>query len=368
MPLPYKNDSRIVLTLDAGGTNFVFSAIQAGEMVVSPIALPSNGQDLKKCLQTITAGFETVKERLTEKPIAISFAFPGPADYHHGIIGDLGNLPGFRGGVPLAPILKSHFQLPVFINNDGDLFAYGEARGGMLPEINQELERAGSSRRYQNLIGITLGTGFGAGVVTNNQLLLGDNSMSTEVWLLSNRHLANSNAEEGVSTRVIISTYQYLSGENKTGLMPVDIFQIAQGKMPGDALAAKKAFEQFGSALGDSLANLITLFDGLVVIGGGLTGAQTLYMPSVMREFENHFTAPKGQTVERLVQKVFDYNQPEQRTAFLKSYSKELFFEGMEHPVAYDPVPRTAITHSKLGASKAISLGAYLYALEKVST
>ena len=48
MPLPYKNDSRIVLTLDAGGTNFVFSAIQAGEMVVSPIALPSNGQDLKK--------------------------------------------------------------------------------------------------------------------------------------------------------------------------------------------------------------------------------------------------------------------------------------------------------------------------------
>ncbi len=362
----YKSDSKIVLTLDAGGINFVFSAIRAGEMILEPITLPSNGHDLKKCIKTIIAGFESVKTQLPEKPIAISFAFPGPADYRKGIIGDLGNLPGFRGGVPLASILKSHFQLPVFINNDGDLFAYGEALGGMLPEINQELEMAGITRRYQNLIGITLGTGFGAGVVINNQLFVGDNSMSAEVWLLSNRHLPKSNSEEGISTRVIVSTYQYLSGENITGLMPADIFMISQGKIPGDAQAAKKAFEQFGTILGDSLANLITLFDGLVVIGGGLTGAQSLYMPAVMREFENHFTSPKGQIVKRLVQKVFDYSHPEQRASFMKNYSKELLFEGMEHPVFYDPAPRTAIVHSKLGASRAISLGAYLYALKNL--
>lgn len=35
----------------------------------------------------------------------------------------------------------------------------------MLPEINRRLREAGSTKRYKNLLGVTLGTGFGAGVV-----------------------------------------------------------------------------------------------------------------------------------------------------------------------------------------------------------
>ena len=38
-----------------------------------------------------------------EEPVAISFAFPGPADYEHGVIGDLPNFPAFCGGVALGP-------------------------------------------------------------------------------------------------------------------------------------------------------------------------------------------------------------------------------------------------------------------------
>ena len=96
---------------------------------------------------------------------ALSFAFPGPADYPNGIIGDLKNLPAFRGGVPLGPLLAETFGAPVFINNDGDLFAYGEAMAGLLPEVNGMLEAAGSPKRFRNLLGVTLGTGFGAGLV-----------------------------------------------------------------------------------------------------------------------------------------------------------------------------------------------------------
>jgi glucokinase len=49
-----------------------------------------------------------------------------------GIIGDLENLPTFKGGVALGPMLEEIFNIPVFINNDGDLFAYGEAIAGLL--------------------------------------------------------------------------------------------------------------------------------------------------------------------------------------------------------------------------------------------
>ena len=90
----YRTDSRIVLTLDAGGTNMVFGAMRGGEFIVDPITLPSNSNDLDLCLQTMVTGFKSVINKLEGAPSAISFAFPGPADYPHGIIvGYLPNCP-----------------------------------------------------------------------------------------------------------------------------------------------------------------------------------------------------------------------------------------------------------------------------------
>ena len=77
-------DGRIVMTLDAGGTNFVFSAIRGGEVFVDPVRLSSNAHNLDLCLKTMVDGFKSVLGSLKEKPVAISFAFPGPADYKAG--------------------------------------------------------------------------------------------------------------------------------------------------------------------------------------------------------------------------------------------------------------------------------------------
>ena len=56
----YRNDNRTVITLDAGGTNFVFGAMRANEFIVEPITMPSNADDLDKCLATLVSGFEQV--------------------------------------------------------------------------------------------------------------------------------------------------------------------------------------------------------------------------------------------------------------------------------------------------------------------
>ena len=180
------DDRRIVMTLDAGGTNFRFSAMRGNRSPVEPTTVPtSNGDNLDTCLANIVEGFTQVREQCRKPPVAISFAFPGPADYPAGIIGDLGNLPAFRGGVALGPMLEEKFGIPVFINNDGDLFVYGEAIAGFLPYVNGLLEKAGSPKRYKNLFGVTLGTGFGGGIVRDGELFIGDNSMAGEVWLLA---------------------------------------------------------------------------------------------------------------------------------------------------------------------------------------
>ena len=157
--MKYTNDDRVIMTLDAGGTNLVFTAIQANEQVVDEIKIPSVPGNLEKMLAAIVDGFNQVRSKIKEKPVAISFAFPGPADYPNGIIMDLPNLPAFRGGVALGPFLENIFHLPVYINNDGDLYAYGEAISGFLPEINNKLKEAGSPKQFK-LVRTYPGNGF----------------------------------------------------------------------------------------------------------------------------------------------------------------------------------------------------------------
>ena len=71
----YRYDNRVVITLDAGGTNLVFGAMQANKFIVDPITLPSNADNLDKCLATMVEGFQAIIDKLEEKPVAISFAF-----------------------------------------------------------------------------------------------------------------------------------------------------------------------------------------------------------------------------------------------------------------------------------------------------
>ena len=219
----HTTDSRIVLTLDAGGTNMVFGAMRGGEFIVKPLTLPSNSDDLDLCLNTMVTGFQSIIDSLEERPVAISFAFPGPADYPNGIIGGyLPNFPSFRDGVALGPFLEDKFGIPVFINNDGDLFAYGEAICGALPQVNKKLEEAGSAKRYRNMLGYTFGTGFGVGMVVDGRLNRGDNSC-VETFCLKHKNYRGVIVEEGVSVRAVKRVYGSLSGNPDHGLEPKDI-------------------------------------------------------------------------------------------------------------------------------------------------
>ncbi len=364
----YKDD-RVVLTLDAGGTNFVFSAFRGGKAISKGIRKDSNGDKLELCLKTIKDGFRELMVQIDVPAVAISFAFPGPADYDHGIIGDLTNLPGFRGGVPLKSILEEEFDLPVFINNDGDLFAYGEALGGILPEINAELEAAGSPKRYRNLVGFTLGTGFGGGFVSDGRLIVGDNSTAAEIWIFSNRYSENINAENVVSIRAVQKLYAAEAGlAYPNELEPKDIYEIATGVQEGDKEAALKAYKETGHFLGDTVANLLTFTDGIAVIGGGITGAKDLYMPAVMEELNGKFQLADDEDIPRLVQKVFNLDEEKDRSEFFRDYSKTLQIPGSDKTISYDPLPRLAIATSKIGASESISLGAYAFALQNIGS
>ena len=365
-----KNDNRIVLTLDAGGTNMVFGAMKGGEYVGEPLTLPSRSAVLDECLRTMVEGFSSIRETLGNAgepdPVAISFAFPGPADYPNGIIGGyLPNFPSFRDGVALGPFLQDKFGIPVFINNDGDLYAYGEALGGALPEINAKLEAAGSAKRFRNLIGYTLGTGFGIGTVIDGRLNRGDNSC-VETFCLPNPKLPGYILEDSVAIRAVKRVYRQLSGDGDSTLEPVDIARIADGKLPGDEHAARKAFEELGEAAGEAMAVAVTLIDGLIVIGGGIMNNDKRIMPGILKTMRDTVKTLSGDTIGRVQMKVYNLDDPEEFAQFARGDARTLQVYGSDREVVYDPQKRVGVMRSKIGASKAIALGAYAFALSNL--
>lgn len=361
------SDKRVVLTLDAGGSNFVFSAIQGGVEIVDQVCLPSNAHDLDLCLKTIFKGFHNIQQQLHDSAVAISFAFPGPADYPNGIIGDLPNLPAFRGGVAIGPMLEEEFSLPVYINNDGSLFVYGEAIAGLLPEVNKLLEKSGSGKRYSNLIGFTLGTGFGAGIVISGKLLIGDNSLGGEAWLLRDMADTTTNIEESISIRALKNAYALKAGITEGEIPgPKEIEQIAMGEMVGEREAALEVYKDMGRALGEAMATVTTLVDGLIVLGGGISAAHHLFLEEAIAQMNSNFSKPKGNLLSRLAMQIFNLEDKEQLKQFLTGDSRTIEVPGTERRMIYDPLARSGIGISRLGTSESVAIGAYAYALDRL--
>lgn len=362
----YKHDNRTVVTLDAGGTNLVFGVMRGCEYVTDTVTLPSRADDLDLCLHQIVEGFTQVIAKAPEPPVAISFAFPGPADYQAGIVGGfLPNFPSFRDGVALGPFLEEKFGIPVFINNDGDLFAFGEAMSGALPEINARVAELGGKKIYKNLLGYTFGTGFGIGEVIEGRLNLGNNSC-VETFCLPAPHDHDKMVEDSVAIRAIIREYRRMVSDAPEGLTPKDICEIADGTLPGDRRAALESFRLFGEAAGDAMATAVTLTDSLIVVGGGLTGASRYFMPALLKSLRSVVHTINGEQVGRVQMEVFDLDDEVQMERFALGEARELKVYGSDKTVTYDPMKRTGIIISKIGASKAISIGAYTYALSRL--
>ena len=362
-----KKSNLVILTLDAGGTNFVFTAIKANKEMGAPIILDAQPDSMESCTHCIIQGFELLMQGINEPIAAISFAFPGPADYKLGIIGNLPNFPGINGDFPLKNILETHFNLPVFINNDGDLFTYGEALTGVLPAINENLKTYGSKKEFRNLIGITLGTGIGNGIVINGILLQGDNSCAAEIHNMSNPNNPNWNIEESVSTRAVQRIYSEVSGLKQSPLLlPKDIYAIAKGQRQGDKEAAITAFTYYGEALGYAISNLLTLIDGLVVLGGGITAAWDLFSPSMFKILGTPYQKANGTKNQRTSISIFDLEDQDSFKTFLKGKTVKIKWDAKSVDFLYDKMPRTGVILSKNGASKSTSLGAYHFAIAEL--
>ncbi len=118
--------------------------------------------------------------------------------------------------------------------------------------------------------------------------------------------------------------------------------------------------------LADAIANAVTLVDGLVVIGGGLSGAYPLFLPKTVEMLNRKFDKPNGGSVPRMEINAFNLEDEMGLDQFLNYIKVMVNVPFSDEKVPYYPEKKTGVANTRLGTSKAVAIGAYAFAADKV--
>ncbi len=225
---------------------------------------------------------------------SIGLAVASPLNPWEGILYNPPNLPGW-GIFPLLSYLQDRLPLPVYMDNDANLFALGEWLWG-----------AGDGKTP--LVCLTLGTGIGGGVVYDHgRLWHGAHGTGGELGHMTvdmNGPLCNCGNRgclEAMASAAALRKWmdQALEKSRNSLLSPgADAREIAQAAFMGDSLALE-AFQWLGKNLGVGLASLANIFDPqLMVLGGGLSRAGMLLLSPAVEEFKSRVPLLMREKVE----------------------------------------------------------------------
>jgi glucokinase len=185
---------------------------------------------------------------------------------------------------------------------------------------------------------------------------------------MRNKLAPDTSVEEVVGGLGIKKTYAVLAGIGIDEAPEAEgIEDIVFGKQPGDIRAAKRAFEMLGEVAGDAAASVLTLVDGLLVIGGGIANAAPLFMPALMRELSSSIMHVSGDKVPRIEAAPYWLDDPAGLAGFLGCEARELAIPGSGNTIVYDAKKRTGVGVSRLGTGKAVALGSYIFAVDRLS-
>jgi glucokinase len=199
--------------------------------------------------------------------IAIGVGTPGPADVNGRIAKLAINLPGWVD-VPVSDQLEALTGLPTGVENDANCAALGESW-------------LGAGRHFQNWILLTLGTGVGGAIFLNGQLFVGHNGTAGELGLVTvdlNGPPCNSGNQGSLEQHASAQAIR-----RRTGLEPKDLADKALAG-DGDAIAF---WQQYGRELAAGIASTVyVLAPQAVILGGGISAAAELFMPTLQAEVE----------------------------------------------------------------------------------
>ncbi len=265
--------------VDLGGTNIKAGIIDDEGKIVSSLMIPTEAtlgwnrviSNIKKVISNLIGDYE-VK--------AIGIGVPGPVDFENGIIREMPAINGAKN-IKIVEEIKNEFNKPTFVDNDANNFVLGETVFGV-------------AKGKKFVLGLTLGTGIGGGIVIDGKLYRGYKNFAGEVGhitIVPNGTQCNCGKfgcweAYGSATALIKNALSYKKRQITTKLSEYPdekieakiIFDLAK---EGDEFCKSLVQNQF-FYLGIGIASLVNIFNPeMVVIGGGVSLAGNFLLEPV---------------------------------------------------------------------------------------
>lgn len=239
----------MIIGIDLGGTNIRAALVQDGHIIEKKqILCPSHGTQE----EVVEAICELISPLMSKSISGIGAGIPSVVDPEKGIVYNVANIPSWQE-VPLKAILEEQFHVKTCLNNDANCFALGVAK-------------CAEGRPFQDLLGITLGTGVGAGVIIGNKLYNGKNTGAGEIGSLP---YLDSDYEHYCSSAFFPRFY------GKTGKEMAELAKENNQE-------ALEAWQNMGKHLGNLIKAAMFCFDPeAIVLGGSIANAYPFFKESM---------------------------------------------------------------------------------------
>lgn len=275
------SSARYLAGADIGGTNLRVALADEHGAIVSRWNRSTVGvSDAETIVSLIREGVDQMLDERSasrDSLLAIAAGAPGVTDADRGIVIATSYLLGWRD-VPLRAMLESALGAPAFIDNDVNMAAFGEARGG-------------AARSAKNFVFLAIGTGVGAGIVLNGELIRGDSWRAGEVGYMMVPGTSTEPVDPGkpgpleamVGGEGIRSLWRSRWSESATALsQDLDAAQIISHAQDGHALAEQVVAEATRT-LAYGVCNLAMILNCRLFIFGGGVGLNAFYIDATRK-------------------------------------------------------------------------------------
>ena len=252
--------SKLYIGVDIGGTSIVAARFSESELLERAEVPTGADRPADEIMESLYKAIEMV---ISDEVVGIGIGMPGFMNVETGEILQINNIPSFRG-FAIKPRVEKRFNLPTFQNNDANCFALGETYYG-------------AGKKYTNLVGVTLGTGLGGGIILDRKIHTGLMGGAGEMGCVP---------FHGGISEDICSAALFKNKYNTTG---IELYNKAKA---GDQ-ESLAVFDELAHNIGE-LLRMVTyiLAPEAFVIGGSVANSWDLLEKTVREDLDSKFLAP----------------------------------------------------------------------------
>jgi glucokinase len=244
-----------IIGIDLGGTNIRGGLVSGNRLsgILQQRITPQGSAE-----EVLHQLFHITDALVSDSVAAIGIGVPGLVDAATGTVYDVVNIPSWKE-IPLQKLMEERYRRPVVINNDANCFALGEFYFG-------------KGRDSLSMVGLTIGTGLGSGIIINKKLYAGNHCGAGEFGMIEYKD----------------SIYEYYaSGQFFQNVYGMDGETVFKQAAAGDA-EALRMYAEMGTHLGNAIKTILFALDvGLIILGGSVRKAFPYFSKAMWQRIQS---------------------------------------------------------------------------------